>query len=111
MRIGIDFGTTYTKIARYKGGGQFELFKFPGPAGTEYIPTAVGYRQKGNNTLVSIGTSAILDFTTHPQTTRLELLKLSFLPIRDPDEQKVQGWTLDMHPDEVVKEYFSKAFP
>jgi molecular chaperone DnaK len=110
MRIGIDFGTTYTKIARYKGNGEFELFKFPGPSGNEYIPTAVSYRQQQGKTTISIGTSAFIDFRNYPQNTRLATRIKLFLPIRDPNEQKRQGWTLDKHPDEVVKDYFSQIF-
>lgn len=108
VTVGIDFGTNYTKIARYKGDGQFELFKFPGPSGTEYIPTTVSYRQKGNEVLVSIGASALIDFITYHQNTRLATRIKLFLPIRDANEQKAQGWTLDSHPDDVVKEYIAQ---
>ncbi len=107
MRIGIDFGTTYTKIAIYRGNMQFDLFKFPGPGGKEYIPTVVGYNQKGE---IFIGERAILEFTIDPQNIRLATRIKLFLPIREPQEQKRQGWTLDKSPDEVVKEYFSQLF-
>jgi molecular chaperone DnaK len=110
MKVGIDFGTTYTKIARYKGNGEFELFKFPGPSGSEYIPTVVSYRQQRDKVLTSIGTSALLDFTAHPENTRLATRIKLFLPIRDPEEQRKQGWSLEKHPDEVVKDYFSQIF-
>jgi molecular chaperone DnaK len=104
-RIGIDFGTTYTKIA-YVQDGQLRLFRYPGPRGRDYIPTAVAYRvDRSGRSVVSIGEAAISDALNRPGTRLATRFKM-FLPIRDPAQQAEKGWSLDRSPDKVVRDYF-----
>ena len=47
MKIGVDFGTTYTKIAYLDEHGKPTLFEYPkGNKAKKYIPTAIAYRQR-----------------------------------------------------------------
>ncbi|WP_448592472.1 Hsp70 family protein [Thermoflexus hugenholtzii] len=104
-RVGIDFGTTYTKIA-YVKDGQLQLFRYPGPRGRDYIPTAVAYRvDRSGRPIISIGEAAISD-ALNRRGTRLATRFKMFLPIRDPAQQAEKGWSLDRSPDEVVRDYF-----
>lgn len=105
MKIGIDFGTTYTKIA-YLQEDQLRLFRFPGPQGKEYIPTAIAYYQgRDGKREISIGEAALLDALHRPNAWLATRFKL-FLPIRNPEEQRAKGWKLDRSPDEALKDYF-----
>jgi molecular chaperone DnaK len=105
-RIGIDFGTTYTKIA-YVQDNKLHLFRYPDPSrGRDYIPTAVAYRIGRDGRLnISIGEAAISDALNLPNTRLATRFKL-FLPIRDQARQREMGWHLDRSPDEVVRDYF-----
>ncbi len=107
MQVGIDFGTTYTKIAVFRDG-QFDMFRFPGPTGKDYIATAVAYQQgpDGSRQLV-IGDAAINAMLNQPGVRSAQRFKL-FLPVRDPAEQKRRGWVLDYSPDEVARDFFAQ---
>lgn len=89
MHIGIDFGTTYTKIAIFREAGGFKLFRFPGPRGKEYIPTAVAYRrsEEGKLELAAIGEAAVNDYLRQPGTISLVHGFKLFLPLQDPEER------------------------
>lgn len=107
MRIGIDFGTTYTKIS-YVQDGRLHLFRFPGPGGRDYIPTAVAYcRGRGGKEEISVGEAALLDAINRPEARLATRFKL-FLPIRDEAERKAKGWNLDRPPEEVTRDYFKQ---
>lgn len=106
MQIGIDFGTTYTKIA-YVQDGQLRLFRFPGPNGRDYIPTAVAYRRSREGWNISIGEAALSDAIHLPDVQLATRFKM-FLPIQDPAERRERGWNLDRTPEEVAKDYFEQ---
>lgn len=105
MKIGIDFGTTYTKIAFFKEG-KLHLFRFPGPTGRDYIPTAVTYRRRRDGQeVISIGEAAISDAMRFKDVQFASRFKI-LLPIREPGEE--HGWDLEKTPEEVTKDYFER---
>lgn len=107
MKIGIDFGTTYTKIAYLDERGNLELFRYPGPTGRNYIPTAVAYRWEGNQEIISIGEAARSDALNYEGVLYAENFKM-LLPIRDESGWRQHGWNLDRNPDEVTRDYFDQ---
>lgn len=107
MRIGIDFGTTYTKIS-YVKDGKLHLFRYPGPTGRDYIPTAVAYCQgRDGRTEISIGDAALLNAINRPGAKLATRFKM-FLPIQDKGEREARGWKLDRSPEEVLRDYFQQ---
>jgi molecular chaperone DnaK len=102
MKVGIDFGTTYTKIAYVDERGDLQLFPFPGPAGQHYIPTTVSYRQGGEH--VAIGEAALTEALNYPDVELVRGFKM-FLPAENP---KACGWTCSKSPTQVVRDYFEQ---
>ena len=107
MIIGIDFGTTYTKIAYFNGRKELELFAFPAapnPNSKDFIPTCVCY----NNDLdsFSIGDSARSEASNQEGMEFCEAFKM-LLPIEDRNEWKVYGWKSARSPMQVTADYLN----
>jgi molecular chaperone DnaK len=106
LKIGIDFGTTYTKIAYLDAAGALNLFRFPGETGAPYIPTAVAYRERQKRQIVSVGHTARSDFfNSSDLKVYCENFKL-FLHLL-PEEWNKNGWTCTNTPEEITRSYFS----
>lgn len=104
MKIGIDFGTTYTKIAYLDDQGNPKLFVYPGPInGRQFIPTAVSYAN--NMKSMSIGEAARMTFLNESDVVYCEAFKM-LLPLKKPSDWKTHGWPEGKTPSAVTKEYF-----
>lgn len=104
MKIGVDFGTTYTKIA-YMQDGELKLFRYPGPMGRDYIPTALAYRREKSAEVISIGEAACEEMMNYEGVQYAERFKM-LLPIRNEREWAQHGWNLSHRPEEVTREFF-----
>ena len=60
MKIGVDFGTTYTKVVYRDPTDTMRAFEYPpGDTGSRFVPTAVAYRRNGKKLdLAGIGQAA-----------------------------------------------------
>jgi len=103
-KIGIDFGTTYSKIAYLDEQGSLKLFRYPGPPGKEYIPTAVAYRTVHNRQTVSVGEAARSDVLNHPEVRFCENFKM-LLPLEAPEQWRAHGWPAETSPEDVTQDY------
>jgi molecular chaperone DnaK len=105
MKIGIDFGTTYTKIAYLDESGNLKLFRYPPVTGREYIPTAVTYLK--NSKAISIGDAAREDLANYPsdEASYYDAFKM-LLPIDDNDDWKQFGWHNGKSPQDVTADFF-----
>jgi len=100
MKVGIDFGTTYTKIA-YMEGDELKLFAYPGPTDT-YIPTAVAYR--GGEIFIGRLARSVKSRQGVQYADRFKML----LPVREKDEWAKWGWKLERSPGQVTKDFFQQ---
>lgn len=105
MKIGIDFGTTYTKIAYLDEHGTPKLFLYPAPPnGRQFVPTTVAYTQRGRK--IAIGEAARLAFLNEADVLYYEAFKM-LLPLKKNSEWKANGWPDGKTPAEVTRDYFS----
>jgi molecular chaperone DnaK len=103
MKFGIDFGTSYTKIAYLDDNDQLKLFRFPGEKGHEYIPTAIAYHQRKNK--IWIGDNANRK-AMNQNAVFYNNFKMR-LPMTSSAEWEQDGWLAGHSPSEVTKDYFS----
>lgn len=109
MHIGVDFGTTYTKIAFFDSqGDRLEQFVYPPPPGEKpYVPTAVAYRTEQGQSIITIGEAARHDALNIPDTVFCENFKM-LLPLKTREEWQRHGWTAPHTPYEVTHDYFRR---
>jgi molecular chaperone DnaK len=104
MKIGIDFGTTYTKIALLDQQGNLQCFQYPPPpAQHTHIPTAVAYREEDGQPVISIGYAARSDVLNKSDIQFGENFKM-LLPLK-PEQWTEHGWNIAPAPAEVVRDY------
>lgn len=107
MKVGIDFGTTYSKIAYVDERGNLECFTFPGPPnGRDFIPSAVAYRHKSKK--ISVGEQARLDYSNQSGIQYCQAFKM-LLPLGQPEEWKRYGWQNKRSPGEVTRDFFEQV--
>ncbi|MFN4150876.1 MAG: Hsp70 family protein, partial [Candidatus Sericytochromatia bacterium] len=58
-KIGLDFGTTNSTLSYIDSSGNLETFRYPGPAGSDYIPSCVAITKNKTNESVRIGREAL----------------------------------------------------
>ncbi len=86
MKIGVDFGTTYTKIAYLDEEGKPTLFTYPkGSKEKQYIPTAVSYSKRSARKKFNIGNTARLDMTKTRHFTFCDNFKM-LLPLEEKSQ-------------------------
>lgn len=104
MKVGIDFGTTYTKISYLDEHGNPKLFLYPGPPnGRQFVPTAVAYTHRGGK--IAIGEAARLAVLNEADILYYEAFKM-LLPLKKPSDWKEHGWPDSKTPTEVTRDYF-----
>ena len=107
MKIGIDFGTTYTKIAYLDSEtNQLRLFCYPkGSTELPYIPTAVAYTEVEGQQAYSIGKAARMQALHQKGVTFCDNFKI-LLPYQERDYWLKRGWPVDApEPQDVVGDY------
>jgi len=107
MKVAIDFGTSYTKLAYLNEQGQPQLFRYPASGGDEYVPTAVAYRQNGSRRQVAIGRLARVQVLNEPGVIFCENFKM-LLPIERREQWVAQGWASEDQPAAVTRDYFQQ---
>ncbi len=107
MKIGVDFGTTYTKIAYLDENSKPVLFDYPkGNKAKKYIPTAVAYRQRTARQTGTIGTTARLDMLKK-NSIFCDNFKM-LLPLENSSQWEKQGWPANApEPVKVVADYLN----
>jgi len=104
MKVGIDFGTTYTKIAYLDEHGSPKLFLYPAPPnGRQFVPTTVAYTRGGRK--IVIGEAARLALLNEDDVVYYEAFKM-LLPLKKPQDWKAHGWPDGKSPAEVTRDYF-----
>jgi molecular chaperone DnaK len=104
-KIGLDFGTTNSTLSYIDSSGNLETFRYPGPAGSDYIPSCVAITKNKTNESVRIGREA-LRIAGNEDTEFYKDIKM-ILP-RPQDEWKNLGWSGNKNPEEVINEYLKK---
>jgi len=104
-KIGVDFGTTYSKVAYLDDEGDLKVFCYPGPQGKGYIPTAIAYQKAGGHQMFSLGEAAQLDAVNRPDISFCENFKM-LLPLENRGQWEAHGWSIEKSPAEVVRDYF-----
>ena len=105
MHVAVDFGTTYTKIAYIDEQDRLQLFRYPAPAGPEYVPTALAYRRNRSRSAPSIGQAARNLVLHEPDVVYCENFKM-LLPLEQPTQWAAQGWTAEAEPALIARDYF-----
>ena len=104
--IGLDFGTTATKIAYLDSQGQLQTFRSPHPTGTVSLPSAVRYpitKRRSANSALPAGLCLAND--EENDTLVYEHFK-AFLPFASSTQWQAQGWRGELSPEEVTRGYF-----
>lgn len=104
-KIGVDFGTTYSKIVYLDERGDLQVFGYPGKDNKKYIPTAVAYQRIGDTQILSLGDAARLGVIHKPGVRYCENFKM-LLPLQGQEEWRSQGWSAEEPPAEVTRDYF-----
>jgi molecular chaperone DnaK len=107
MKIGIDFGTTYSKISYLDADNLLREFRYPGPAGPEYVPTAVAYRNGNNGEVYGMGEAARLAALNESDVVFCENFKM-LLPMDSQEKWRSEGWTSHHTPAEVTLAFFRR---
>lgn len=102
-KIGLDFGTTNSTLSYIDGSGNLETFRYPGPAGTDYIPSCVAYTK--NDKYIRIGREA-LRVAANSDTEFYKNMKM-VLP-RPESEYQSLDWNGSKNPENVIIDYLSK---
>ncbi len=105
MNIGVDFGTTNSKIGIFDGG-QVTLLRHP-RGGNDYIPTAIAYNQGIGQTDVLIGEMARVRFENNPTIQFCENFKM-LLPLDRAEDWRSAGWNAERTPVEATRDYFEQ---
>jgi molecular chaperone DnaK len=106
MRIGVDFGTTYTKIAYVDKKDNLQLFTYPAPPnGRRHVPTVVAYRDGESEP--SVGRAARSDAINRPGVTFYEAFKM-LLPLKKDEDWRAHGWPGGRTPAEVTRVFLSQ---
>jgi molecular chaperone DnaK len=108
MKIGVDFGTTYTKIAYPdpENNGNLKLFRYPNPNGKEYIPTALAYHNGHSNKQdIVLGEAARQDNLNQSNMLFYENFKM-FFSNKNVNIWKDNSWPEGATPIEIVRYYF-----
>jgi len=100
-KIGIDFGTTNSTVAFVNSSNVLEAFRFPDPAGYEYIPSCIAYEGDGD---IYVGRAA-LDFAGDPKVAFCNNFKM-VLPLSEAERAKY-AWTKKKDPRIVVADYLN----
>ncbi|RRR73158.1 MAG: Hsp70 family protein [Candidatus Viridilinea halotolerans] len=104
MHIGVDFGTTYTKIA-FCSEGRLEQFHYPSPPNAHpYVPTAVAYQVRNGRQVISIGEAARSDAINEEDVVFCENMKM-LLPLKSEADWRHHGWNATCSPREVMRDY------
>lgn len=104
MRIGLDFGTTYSKITFLDAEDRLQVFSYPGELGRRSIPTAVAYyTAPGSVPAMAIGEAA-RERAGQPSIDYCEGFKL-LLPLPDAASWTRAGWRSMRSPTEVTTDY------
>ncbi|MBP1466480.1 Hsp70 family protein [Candidatus Chloroploca sp. M-50] len=107
MNIGVDLGTTYTKIAFFNQEGQLEQFRYPVPPNDHpYVPTAVAYHTRNQHQIISIGEAARSDAVNEEGSVFCENMKM-LLPLKQEVDWKQHGWTANASPFQVMRDYLN----
>src|SRR5690606_40433923 len=104
-KIGLDFGTTNSTLSYIDNAGKLETFRYPGPAGTDYIPSCVAFSGKGKKHIIRIGREA-LRVAGNTDVEFYKNMKM-VLPRPQPEWQKL-GWGGNKEPEFVITEYLKK---
>lgn len=102
-KIGLDFGTTNSTLSYIDNSGNLETFRYPGPAGTDYIPSCVAYSK--NNKYIRVGREA-LRVAANEDTEFYKNMKMT-LP-RPKSEWQNLDWVGDKSPETVIIDYLNK---
>lgn len=93
MKIGIDFGTTHTKIAYIDENGKLQLFAYPsGNNEQKCILSSVAYWSIGNSIVCSIGKSAYEYMLNYENVVYCENFK-PLLALKNSKEWQQHGWS------------------
>ncbi len=104
-RIGLDFGTTNSTLSYIDQSGNIETFRYPGPAGTDYIPSCVAFTKNRNSEVTRIGREA-LRVAGSEGTEFYKDMKM-VLP-RPENERQRLGWGGKKDPEDVIVEYLKR---
>lgn len=104
MKIGVDFGTTYSKIAFLDEQGKPVSFTYPAPPRDQkFVPTAVAY--PSDSETPSIGESARSDTLNNTGVPLYEGFKM-LLPLDQSSQWRGFGWPGEHSPSAVTRDYF-----
>jgi molecular chaperone DnaK (HSP70) len=106
MKLGVDFGTTYTRLACFnQQTNALELVRYPAaPDDQPAIPTSVAYRNQQHDTAIAIGTAAQSAAANLPDTLLCETFK-PLLQLQ-PEQGHQYAWNINRSPAEVTRDYF-----
>lgn len=104
-KIGLDFGTTNSTLSYIDSSGNLETFRFPGPSGTDYIPSCVSITKSKSTESIRIGREA-LRVAGNDETEFYKNIKM-VLP-RPKEEWASLGWFGQKNPEEIISEYLKK---
>lgn len=106
MKVAVDFGTEYTKVAYLDGENQIRLFSLGSKGDQAYIPSAVAYYSApSGGDGVAIGKFAHDKVADLRAVTLYEGFKL-LLPVVSPDDWQKYGWQPLHSPQEVTRDFF-----
>lgn len=102
-KIGLDFGTTNSTLSYIDEAGNLETFRYPGPSGTDYIPSCTAYNK--NNKFIRIGREAL----RVAANTDIEFYKNFKMVLPRPKEEWTKlGWNENKSPENVITDYLHK---
>jgi molecular chaperone DnaK len=101
-KIGVDFGTTNSTVAYINESNKLEAFRYPDPAGYEYIPSCMVYEQDGN---VSVGWAA-QDLAGDTEVTFCNNFKM-ILPLSETEQSEYE-WTKKKKADCVTADFLGQ---
>jgi hypothetical protein len=104
-KLGVDFGTTYCKIAYLAERDNVQMFRYPGATGNESISTALVAATSGGKLAASLADSASGQASAQPTVPLQESYK-TLLQFNTLEQWFANGWAGDKSPAEVTREYF-----
>ncbi len=102
-KIGLDFGTTNSTLSYIDNSNNLETFRYPGLAGTDYIPSCVAYTK--NDKYIRVGREA-LRVAGNSDTDFYKNMKMILQ--RPQSEYKNLDWVGEKTPENVIIDYLSK---